>query len=414
MIILEMIQLFSSVSYSQNDTITIYLKNGNRENILLDNLDQVQFNEITKANHYIPLKQGWNLISSYVQPQLPDSMQYVCDSINDKLTINKNGGGKTYIPVYHINQIGTWNSLEGYQAYLTGIDTLIIRGMETKPELTPILLNSGWSLISYLGNCPRDIVTALSTITDSNRLVIAKNASGKTYIPSYFINQIGNMVPGEGYQIYMAAKDTLLYPANPHIETVIIGSQEWMVKNLDVSYYRNGDSIPQVTNGTTWSNLTTGAWCYNNNDSNNNSTYGKLYNWYAVNDPRGLAPSGWHVVNDKEWKTIEIYLGMSQSDADNYGWRGTTEGGKLKETGFTHWNSPNIGATNSSGFFALPGGYRFSYGSFSSVGSYGIWWSSTEFDVTDARYRIMYYNNSLIYRDNNSKKDGFSVRCIRD
>src|ERR1035437_4904310 len=130
------------------------------------------------------------------------------------------------------------------------------------------------------------------------------------------------------------------------IPSVTICTQSWMLKNLDVSTYRNGDLIPEVTDGSAWSALTAGAWCWYNNDSATNaSTYGKLYNWYAVNDPRGLAPTGWHVPSDAEWTTLSTCLGGN-----------AVAGGAMKETGTTHWTSPNTGATNSSGFTGLPGG----------------------------------------------------------
>lgn len=176
-----------------------------------------------------------------------------------------------------------------------------------------------------------------------------------------------------------------------------------MDKNLDVTTYRNGDPIPYVTDPTAWAALTTGAWCYYNNDLSRNATYGKLYNWYAVNDPRGLAPVGWHVPTDAEWTTLETCLGGS-----------SVAGGKMKVTGTTTWTSPNTGATNTSGWAGLPGGYRFKDGTFFSVGGYGYWWSSTVNSATSAWYRYLFYNDGNIYRDFGFKEGGFSVRCLRD
>ena len=151
-----------------------------------------------------------------------------------------------------------------------------------------------------------------------------------------------------------------------------------MAENLKVTSYRNGEASSNETNNSEWANLSSGAWCSYNNDDGNVETYGLLYNWYAVDDSRNIAPSGWHVPTDEEWKELEIYLGMSQTDADNTNFRGTDEGGKMKESGTTHWNSPNTGATNESGFTALPGGYRSNYsGTFDDIGYGGGWWSST-------------------------------------
>lgn len=140
-------------------------------------------------------------------------------------------------------------------------------------------------------------------------------------------------------------------------KTVKIGIQLWMKENLNVSHYRNGDPIPEVKNPTEWINLTTGAWCYYINDSAMGPRYGKLYNWYAVNDPRGLAPTDWHVPSHAEWISLTTYLGGED-----------VAGGKMKEAGTSHWQSPNAGATNSSGFTALPGGYRLSNGAYNGIG----------------------------------------------
>jgi len=187
------------------------------------------------------------------------------------------------------------------------------------------------------------------------------------------------------------------------LPTIVIGTQQWMRENLDVLTYRNGDIISQVTNTTAWAALTTGAWCYYNNDVANGAIYGKLYNWYAVNDSRGLAPTGWHVASDAEWTTLSTLLGGE-----------SVAGGKMKTTGITRWITPNTGATNESGFAGLPGGYRYYDGTFLNVGNNGVWWSSTESNTTLAWARVLYYDAGNIFRSNTIKKGGFSVRCLRD
>lgn len=186
-------------------------------------------------------------------------------------------------------------------------------------------------------------------------------------------------------------------------ERVIIGPQVWMFKNLDVTTYRNGDPIPHVTDRTQWSKLTTGAWCYHNNDSATGAIYGKIYNWYAVNDSRGLTPVGWHVPTNTEWTTLAAYLGGE-----------SVAGGKLKETGTAHWISPNTGATNSSSFTALPGGYRHYNGTFSDIGSSGYWWSSSEYEATSAWNIGLYTDIADVYRHKFGKHIGLSVRCVGD
>ena len=195
----------------------------------------------------------------------------------------------------------------------------------------------------------------------------------------------------------------ILFSTSGYAQTVTIGTQVWTSKNLNVSTYRNGDVIPQVQDKKAWANLTTGAWCYYGNDASNGTKYGKLYNWYAVNDPRGLAPQGWHVPSDAEWTILETALGGS-----------LVAGGKMKEAGTLNWTTPNTGGNNNSGFAGLPGGYRNGNGSFDFVGDSGYWWSSTEYFTSTAWFRYLYYSNGLIYRNGFSKYYGFSVRCLRD
>ena len=198
-------------------------------------------------------------------------------------------------------------------------------------------------------------------------------------------------------------------------QTIKIGDQWWMAENLKVTHYQNGDPIDHVTDGTEWSNLTTGAYCEHSNDPTNAETYGRLYNWYAVDDSRSIAPEGWHVPTDEEWKQLEMYLGMSQAQADDTGWRGTDEGGKLKDTTLL-WNQPNAGATNESGFSALPGGCRVDYnGTFSSIGVTALFWSSTGAGSSNAWYRDLNHDSSQVWRTSAARKhDGHSVRCVRD
>jgi len=197
--------------------------------------------------------------------------------------------------------------------------------------------------------------------------------------------------------------------------TVKIGNQWWLAENLRVTHYRNGDAIPDITDNSAWDGLSTGARCVFENDENNADDYGYLYNWHAVSDSRNVAPAGWHAPTDEEWKTLEKSLGMSQKDADDVLWRGTDEGGKLREAGTSHWEDPNEGATNESGFSALPGGYRSRNGSFDDLGYEAYFWSSTERDADWAWSRHMnWYENRGVYRDYEKNGNGFSVRLLRD
>lgn len=192
------------------------------------------------------------------------------------------------------------------------------------------------------------------------------------------------------------------------ISSVTICNQVWMSKNLDVAKYRNGDRIPRVDNQEAWLSLTTGAYCYFNNDSATYAAiYGKLYNWYAINDPRGLAPTGWHVASDEDWNTLAACLGG-----------GDVAGGKIKSVGDGLWIEPNFDASNSSGFTGLPGGYRSTYygGGFIGVNSGAVWWTSTEnsFAANLGLMRPVPYNQSALMGYSNDKRDGNSVRCVRN
>jgi uncharacterized protein (TIGR02145 family) len=198
--------------------------------------------------------------------------------------------------------------------------------------------------------------------------------------------------------------------------TVQIGTQCWMKENLKVRNYNSGIPILNITDNITWAGSTTGARCWYNNDSATHAnTFGALYNWYAVDNPNGLCPIGWHVPTDLEWQILEMHLGMTSLQANATGWRGTDEGGKMKATGLSYWSSPNMGATNASGFTALPAGGRDSYnGSYSTIADNGYWWSSASFSSSSAWSRTLYYNYSNISRSSLNKRYGFSVRCVRD
>jgi len=196
-------------------------------------------------------------------------------------------------------------------------------------------------------------------------------------------------------------------------QTIKIGNQWWMAENLKVTRYRNGSSIPNVTDSATWDTITTGAYCEYNNDSSLVSIYGRLYNWYTTVDSNILAPAGWHVPSDSEWQVLEIYLGMDSADAYAGGWRGTDEGGKLKEADTAHWDSPNTGATNESGFTALPAGYRFETGKYDNIYLTALFRTITEYGSGTAG-RNLSRVHSDIYRDWYYDNYGMSVRCVKD
>jgi uncharacterized protein (TIGR02145 family) len=191
-------------------------------------------------------------------------------------------------------------------------------------------------------------------------------------------------------------------------KTVIIGNQEWFAENLKTTKYNNGTPIPNVSCNSVWSNTTSGAYAwYENDEVTYKNTYGAFYNWYAVNTGN-LCPTGWHVPTNAEWTTLTDFAGG-----------GSVAGGKLKSTRTepdTHprWDRPNTGATDEYGFSALPGGLRLHMGTFCDIGGRNYWWSSTECGTNRAWYRAMYYNFIDVLRHDTSMQLGLSVRCVRD
>jgi len=186
-------------------------------------------------------------------------------------------------------------------------------------------------------------------------------------------------------------------------KSVKIGAQTWMSENLNVSTFRNGDPIPEAKTNEEWEKAGENkqpAWCYYDNDPANGAKYGKLYNWYAVNDPRGLAPVGYHVPSDAEWTILTGFLGGQDA-----------AGTKMKSK--SGW-AENRNGTNSSGFSGLPGGGRYDDGAFSYIGTVGDWWSSTEDDAGSAWGRYLGYGDGSVYGSYGNEENGFSVRCLRD
>ena len=247
-------------------------------------------------------------------------------------------------------------------------------------------------------------ITGLTAATIYHYRITAVNSLGTTYGADITFTTILTGIPGT-----LSDNDGNTY------QTISIGYQVWMAENLKTTKFNDGTAIPNVTRTTpgifydeqiTWSSLTTPAYCWYNNNAGYKATYGALYNWYTVdatsNGSKNVCPTGWHVPTDAEWTTLTTYLGGE-----------AVAGGKLKETGTTHWITPNTGATNETGFTALPGGYRYTIGTFNGVGSDGYWWSSTEYS-TNAWVRTMSYYFTRVGRGSNYKQDGYSVRCVRD
>jgi len=234
-----------------------------------------------------------------------------------------------------------------------------------------------------------------------------------------FIDECG-VCGGDNSTCFMSCGDLLSYEGHDYA-TVQIGDQCWFAENLRTEHYANGDAIPGELSNSEWSNAddtNLGAQAVYNNDVSNLADYGRLYNWYAVDDARGLCPSGWHVPTDGEFMTLEMELGMSESEANGIGWRGTDQGTQMKSSAS---DSPAWNGTNTSGFSGLAGGGRFNDGGFGGGGSTGVFWSASAsgfFDQDDAGafawIRCLLGGSGEVDRFTNFHRHGHSVRCVRD
>jgi uncharacterized protein (TIGR02145 family) len=249
---------------------------------------------------------------------------------------------------------------------------------------------------------------ALSTKTTNGSGVGSFNSSiiglqlGTTYyLRAYATNSVGTAYGPQITFTTLAAGQFTDIDGNIY-DTIAIGTQIWMKQNLKVSKYRNGDSVSTNLDNSAWLNTNSGAYTIYNNSPANDSIFGKLYNWYAIADARGLCPTGWHVPSDSEWAILENYLGGT-----------TVAGGKMKAIS-SLWLTSNSISTNSSGFSGLPGGYRHPQGHFDVVGVWGYWWSSSQNSTSYAWNRVLSYAATNIYRGDDSKLFGFSIRCIKD
>lgn len=382
----------------------------------------------SSAVSYTSLTTGGNVIA---EGGFPVSSRGVCWSTSPNptvaLTTKTNDGagignftssitGLTPNTTYYVRAYATNSVGSGYGADSTFTSRAITPPTVSTDTISSIsnttangggnVTNDGGATITSRGVCwsksPNPTVALITKTTDgSGTGTFTSSITGLTlgttyYVRAYAINSVGTSY---------GAQQTFTTTANfANLSSVTIGTQIWSSKNLDVRTYRNGDTIPQVTNATQWANLTSGAWCWYNNDSATySSTYGRLYNCYAVTDPRGFAPLGWHVPSDQEWTLLGNYLGGN-----------SVAGGYMKNT--SGWTTPNFGATNSSGFAGLPGGYRTSYGTFTGFGKNGFWWTTSLYYPTNAWYRILSYANSILDLGyaNYEIGSGFSVRVVRD
>jgi uncharacterized protein (TIGR02145 family) len=260
----------------------------------------------------------------------------------------------------------------------------------------------------------RKIIVAVLIFLSINNLLAQTNMN------IYYTN--GNLL-----SLPITTIDSITYTLNSNVcpstvvdvegniyNTVLIGAQCWMKENLKTTHYKNGAAIPTNLTDAQWGATTSGACTDYNNDPANTVVYGKIYNWYAVADPQGLCPTGWHEPEDWEWNVLVKTIDTNADTTCIACSQSTIAGGAMKEIGTTHWAIPNAGATNSSGFTGLPGGNRYDSGTYGNFGNYGSWWSATQYSASSAYYRDLSYFSSNVYRSINLKAGGFSVRCVRD
>jgi uncharacterized protein (TIGR02145 family) len=284
------------------------------------------------------------------------------------------------------DSIRAWSAVLGGNVTSDGNAPVTTKGVCWNTTGTPTITDSRTYDGTGTGSF-RNKVTGLSPKTHYFVRAYATNSAGTAY---------GNQVTF-----------TTQYPAvdadGNNYNSVVIGNQEWMAENLKTTRYDDGTPVAPVTDNSGWENLTYGAYCWYDNEINNKNTWGALYNWYAVTDTHKLCPTGWHVPDDTEWMQLIDFLGGE-----------LVAGGKMKETGTSHWANPNTGATNTSGFTGLPGGIRGGFGGFYNVDNLGYFWSSTSFSTGNAWCKALYYNAEDIGNAPFPKSFGFSIRCIRD
>ncbi len=324
-----------------------------------------------------------------------------------------------YVRAYATNSEGT--SFGGTITFTTapvGLPSLTTTGLKSVTSTTATgggeITNDGGLPVTVRGVCWN--TTGFPTIDDSHSTdgsgdgLFYSTLTDLTITTSYFVRAYATNSLGTSYgnQILFTQIEPVTDLDGNVYSVVTIGTQVWLGENLRTTTLNDGTPIPNVASGTDWANTSIPAYCWYNNDSPAFKTpYGALYNWYAAGTGR-LCPVGWHVPSSDEYNTLINFLGGTN-----------VAGGKLKESGTMHWNEPNLGATNGSSFTALPGGGRYNIysdgGAFSDLGYFGYLWSSSESTNTDNAYSFdMSYLIGGAGRDEYSKRDGGSVRCIQD
>ena len=334
------------------------------------------------------------------------------------MNIYQNNGNTIQVPLNTIDSITYTISNPGVLATLI---TLPIGNITTTSAVSGgTISNSGGTTITHRGICWNNTpnpTTADSMIengagTGSFTINLSWLSPNTTYyVRAFAINSAGTAYGNE--LSFTTSTSNTIISSNPGAgvtfngytySSIVLGNgQEWMAENLKTTVYANGDPIPNVTDSAQWITTTSGAWVNYNNDNQLDNVYGKLYNWYTVDDTRNVCPNGWHVPANTDWEILVNYLGGA-----------SLAGGKMKSTGTQFWQSPNTNATNSIGFSGLPGGYRPISDQYTYIGNYCFWWSSSMYDLTTSWGRDLYYLNGNLATNGLDKHSGLSVRCLKN
>lgn len=328
-------------------------------------------------------------------------------------------GTTYYVRAYATNSAGTaYGNEVSFDTEPIHLATLTTDDVSAITQTTAIsggnITDDGGGTVTARGVCWS--ISQSPTLADSytddgaGTGTFTSNITGLNTGTTYYVRAYASNEAGTAYGNEVSFTTEPLTDADGNVyETVIIGDQLWMAENLKTTKYNDGTDIPLVINGWKWASLISPGFCWYDNDRETyGDIYGALYNWFAVNTDI-LCPDGWHVPDNEEWNILTDYLGGAE-----------IAGGILKETGTTHWKSPNTDATNESGFTGRPGGFRSRYwdtkcyGIFGHLGKYGYWWSSSDFDANSANKRELGYNSGSVIGNYVDKGKGLSVRCIKD
>lgn len=348
-------------------------------------------NLINNARKIKPDQISKNLTARYetlgMTVNIPDFEKYIYQFISQTDFLYKD---LPELATNKVTDVKTTSAVCGGNIVKEGISAVTARGICWSTEQNPDIDDSKTADGIGVGSFTSDLLE-LTPNTIYYVRAYATNSAGTTY---------GNQ---ESFKTGESGVGTVTDIDGNVYHTVTIGTQVWMLENLKTTKYRNGETIPNIPDSWDWGHLITGAFCWYDNNIANKANYSAMYNWYAVSDSRSIAPTGWHIPTDAEWTTLTTFLGGT-----------SVAGGKLKENSTSYWTSPNVLATNESGFSAHGSGYRFVEGSFYTLNLRAYFWSSSQADELHSWYRYIQNNDGKVYRDSEYKVFGQSVRCIKD